>query len=218
MNRRATIALGVLFLLLVGFLIFFGVVLYDPAAHRTAAVLPQTPPGKMVAPQVSIIDPKRGAQKSRVQIVEFGDYQCEYCRQMEDTLNAALRTYPSLTLVWKDLPNVEAHPEAKNAALAARCAGKQGKFWEYHDALYANQTILNTELYPKLAQQLGLSTQNFQNCMDSQEMNPYLVRNVEEAQALGVDGTPYFFIGDVRISGQIAPGELAGILKNALAQ
>jgi len=211
LNRR--IAIAALFVLLGFFVVFYAFVLFDPAKKRADVLLPNNPAGATIAsPTVTFVDPKRGGQDAKISIVEFSDYGCAYCNQVETTLNAALRRYPDLQLVWKDLPNQTTHKEALPAALAARCAGRQDKFWEYHDALFANQEWLNQDLYPKIATDLGLNLAKFQACVTNGDETPIIQRNVDEAIALGVDGTPYFFIGETRISGQIKPAELVAIL------
>jgi protein-disulfide isomerase len=164
---------------------------------------------------VTFVDPKRGNVRGTVTLVEFGDYQCRYCGDMEAVLNAALRAHPNVVLVWKDLPNENIHRESVPAAVAARCAGRQGKFWEYHDLLFANQGDLGKDLYPRLAEELGLNVGRFTACLEGNDELPVIRRNIEEAIALGVDGTPYFFLGGVRLSGQISAKELEAALEAA---
>lgn len=219
MRYSKNIALAALFALLVFFMVFFGMFVFEPGKQRADAVLENQPTNASIAsPTVTIVDPKRGNPEAKVSIVEFSDYQCAYCRQMEPILNAALTKYPDLQLVWKDLPDQTAHAESLNAAIAARCAGRQGKFWEYHDALFTDQDWLGSDLYPKIADELGLNATKFQACIDNGDETPIVQRNVDEAIALGVDGTPYFFIGESRISGAVKPDELTAILDKVMAQ
>lgn len=208
--------LAALFALLIFFIVFYGFIIFEPGKRRAGQVVLNEPANaKLSVPTVSYIDPKRGDPHAVLSIVEWSDYQCVYCAAMETTLNQILRKYPKTQLVWKDLPNVTLHRESQNAANAARCAGRQGKFWEYHDALFADAENLGPNLYPQLAEQLGLNVQKFTTCLAGNEENAVVLRNVDEAMALGVDGTPYFFIGDLRLSGQTSPEELEAVIQKA---
>jgi len=101
-------------------------------------------------PRVEVgFDPARvrGDPKARVMIVEFSDFQCPYCAQVEATLKNVLAKHEGVVaLAFRDMPVTQIHPQALMAAEAARCAGEQGKFWEYHDLLFADQTKLDLEL------------------------------------------------------------------------
>ncbi len=210
------VALFTLLALLVLFLAFYAIVVVDPFKKRAREVVVNAPAtAALASPQITFADPKRGNVRGTVTLVEFGDYQCVYCKPMETTLNAALRAHPNLVLVWKDLPSTELHKEALPAANAARCAGRQGKFWEYHDLLFEEQANLGADLYPRLAERLGLQLGRFTACLAGNEENGIVLRNIEEAQALGVDGSPYFFLGAARITGAVTPAELAALLDQA---
>ena len=207
MPKMHRLALLFLFVLLAFFLIFFSVVIFEPFKKPNSRTdMPST--ATLGSPTVTFIDPRRGNVHGTIPLVEFGDYQCQFCKDMEPSLNAVLAEHPNLTLIWKDLPNSVIHNEAQNAALAARCAGRQGKFWEYHDLLFANQGGLGTALYPRLAEQIGLAAGKFAACLKDQEEKPIVLRNIDEAIALGVDGTPYFFLGSLRFSGQVRAEDL----------
>lgn len=213
MSKSQRLALLLLFLLLAGFLAMYAVVSLDLLGRRSKKVIVKAPPtATLSSPTITFIDPKRGNARGSVTLVEFGDYLCVYCKEMEAALNAALRAHPNLRLVWKDLPNSDLHKESPAAALAARCALRQGKFWEYHDALFENSDQLKEDLYPQLAEKLGLNVGKFTACLTNKEETPIIERNIEEATALGVDGTPYFFLNELRISGSVTAKELAEIL------
>jgi protein-disulfide isomerase len=219
MNKGRSVVILFLFLLLGFFLVFYSLVIFEPFKKRSENVLVNQPASATLGtPTVTFIDQKRGNVRGTITLVEFGDYQCRYCAEMEKTINDALIAHPNLVLIWKDLPNVSLHKESQNAANAARCAGKQGKFWEYHDALFANQESLDATLYPQLAEQLGVNIGRFLSCMQNKEEEPVILRNVDEAIALGVDATPYFFLGSLRLSGQLTPADLNAALKAAEAQ
>lgn len=84
-------------------------------------------------------NPSRGATSGSVVIVEFADYECPYCAAAATTINQVVQNYPQVTLYFRNFPLTQIHPYAQKAALAAECANEQGKFWEYHDLLFANQ-------------------------------------------------------------------------------
>jgi protein-disulfide isomerase len=92
---------------------------------------------------VTNVNPKKGAEEPVVQIIEFDDFECRHCSQLADDLDAVVETYPDkVQVVWKDMPNTSTHPHAEQAAIAAHCAKRQGKFWEYHDQLFAQQSLI----------------------------------------------------------------------------
>jgi protein-disulfide isomerase len=143
--------------------------------------------------------PTRGRPTARVTIVEFSDYQCIHCARF------FLEVYPEIDrdfilpggaqYVFKNFPVEAAHPEAFKAHEAAACAGDQGKYWEMHDTLFANQTSLGRQLYVSSAQSLGLDSAAFRTCLDSGKHAAMIRRDIEEATRGGVQGTPLFAIG-----------------------
>jgi protein-disulfide isomerase len=123
---------------------------------------------------------------------------------MERDLNQIITDYPNrVRVVWKDYPNEQAHPDAFASAKAARCAGLQGAFWQYHEMLLANQSATGIENHVIMAGQLGLDTESFRSCAASETMRPLILRDAEEAVRLRIDATPHIFIGDRRVSGAI---------------
>jgi len=174
----------------------------EPAATNadagTAAV------AALDAPTVVFGNPTKGAAKAKVTIVVFGDYQCEPCAQIDDSLGKIIKDMPDdVRVVWKDFPNTAQHKEALTAAVAARCAGLQGAFWDYHDVLFANQASLSIGNYPIIASQLGLDPDGFGSCLKDMTTQPIVERDFEEGQRLRVDATPYLFINSRRVSGAL---------------
>ncbi len=156
----------------------------------------------VTAPLVTTADPSIGPATAPVTLVDYGDYECPSCATIESTLNALKSSYgDSLRLVWKDLPNDSIHHEATNAAVAARCAGKQGKFWEYHALLMANQSQLGSGLYTELATQLKLNTGSFASCVTNKDTLPLVQRTYDEGIALGIPSTPSIWLNGVRFNG-----------------
>lgn len=171
---------------------------------------------KLDKPLNRATDPVIGKPQAPLSVVEFGDFQCPFCDEMATGLHALANKFPDrVKIIWKDAPNERTHPQAMNAALAGRCAAEQGAFAAYHDALFANQSNLNPTLYGQLAAELGLNGGAFDQCFSSKKWQSAIEANIAEAIALGIDGTPYVFIGTERISGQLDQKELERLITNA---
>jgi protein-disulfide isomerase len=146
-------------------------------------------------------DPFWGPEDAKVTIIEFSDYSCPHCRDFAlDTL-PRLKTANSerVRFVFRASPILG--PASGWAALAAECADDQGKFWEYHDLLFANQGSLSRENLTLYAQQLDLNIETFDACVDNQTYIDELRNDLADAQNAGVSGTPTFFINGQRIVG-----------------
>jgi len=131
-------------------------------------------------------------------VVEFSDYQCPFCRRFHaEVLPELRRDYidsGKMQLVFKDLP-LAMHRQALPAAVAARCAAAQGKFWEMNAALFTNQEKLSPQLYSGLAKTLGLDTGRFEECRADPATALTVQRDAGEARRFGVNSTPGFLIG-----------------------
>ena len=146
--------------------------------------------------------PFKGAERAAVTIVKFEDYQCPYCKTVQPTIAELLKKYDGkLRLVHKDLPLDEIHPQARQAAEAARCAGDQGKFWEYHDKLYANSPKAGVEELKSYAKDVGLNVASFEQCFTSGKFKGTVQKDLNEGAQLGLTGTPAFFINGREMSG-----------------
>jgi protein-disulfide isomerase len=144
----------------------------------------------------------RGDPQASITIIEFADFQCPYCKQTETTLNDLLRKYPGqVNVAFRDFPLGSIHPYAEKAAEAARCAGKQGKFWEFHDALFANQTKLDEAGLNATARTLGLDENSFQSCVATGEYKGQVSSDQEDGRKAGISSTPGFFINGIAVTG-----------------
>jgi protein-disulfide isomerase len=144
----------------------------------------------------------RGNAAAVVSIVEFGDFQCPYCRAVQPVLEQLLQKYAGrVSISFRDLPLRQIHPQAQQAAEAARCVGDQGKFWEYHDALYASQAKLGAADLLDQARAIGADTGQFQECLNSGKFRTQIQKDVEAAALAGVNATPMFFINGIQFSG-----------------
>jgi protein-disulfide isomerase len=120
--------------------------------------------------------------------------------------------------VHKDLPLEEIHPLARQAAEAGRCAGEQGKFWEYHDKLYVDSPKLSTEDLKSAAKDVGLNPQSFEQCLTSGKYRAAVQKDINDAAQLGLSGTPAFFINGREISGAQPLEAFSAIIDEELAQ
>jgi protein-disulfide isomerase len=146
--------------------------------------------------------PRRGPENAPVQVVEFADYQCPYCQKINPDLSKLLEDFGSkVAVVFKDFP-LPAHPAAKKAAEAARCAGAQGKFWEFHDALFQNKKLEVAELKEQ-ARAFHLDAASFDKCLDTGEQSGAVQKDVNQGQYLGLTGTPSFFVNGHFLSGAV---------------
>ena len=137
----------------------------------------------------------KGPKDAPITIIEFSDFQCPFCRNVVATVKEVMREYPT-TVRWafRDFPIASLHPKAPKAAEAARCAGEQGRFWEYHDVLFDSQAQAAAEDFKRYADQLKLEPKSFASCLDSGRQKVAVQSDVEEGARLGITGTPTFFI------------------------
>ena len=146
--------------------------------------------------------PVRGEAAAPITLVEFSDFHCPFCRRVKPTLARLLEQYAGkIRLVYKDLPLDSLHPQARRAAEAGRCAGEQGKFWEYHDLLIDRGNDASDGTLTAVAAQAGLDGPAFNACLASGKFREAIQRDVAEAERLGISGTPAFFINGRALSG-----------------
>ena len=151
--------------------------------------------------------PRLGSENAPVQIVEFADYECPYCQKVNEDLGKLREQFGSyVSIVYKDFP-LPMHPLAARAAEGARCAREQGKFWEYHDALFQTKKLQALQLKAE-ARTLNLDGDRFDKCLDSGSQIAPVKKDAEEAQRLGLQGTPSFFINGHFMSGSIGYAKL----------
>ena len=163
--------------------------------------------------------PFKGAEKAQVTIVKFEDFECPFCKNVQPTLAAVLKQYNGkLRVVHKDLPLEAIHPQAQLAAEAARCAGDQGNFWEYHDTLYAKAPKLAAADLKAYAKDMGLDMTKFDQCLSSDKFKGLVQKDLSEGAKLGLTGTPTFLINGREISGALPVESFAAIIDEELGQ
>jgi len=160
----------------------------------------------------------RGNPKAPVVIVEFSDFQCPYCRSVQPTLKNLLAKYEGrVSLSYRDLPLRDIHPQAQMAAEASRCAGDQGKFWEYHDLLFENPNKLNREGLVEQARSLKLDEKQFDSCLSSGKYKAQVEHDRQLGMRAGLTGTPGFFINGNMLSGNLPQDSFEKVIQSELA-
>lgn len=154
--------------------------------------------------------------KGKVLLVEFSDFQCPYCARAIAPLKQFLSENPDrVTLAFKNFPLRSIHPQAMPAAQAAWAAQQQGKFWEYHDELFANQAKLGDDLYGELAKKLGLDVAKFDRDRASEAAKKAVTDDAMLAESLGLEGTPTFLMAGEPVQGAPSPEALKAALERA---
>jgi protein-disulfide isomerase len=151
--------------------------------------------------EVAATGPARGPDNAPVTIVEFSDFQCPFCSRAAETVHQVMDAYPGkVRLVFRHFP-LAFHKQAPKAGEAAVCANEQGKFWEYHDALFKAQDKLMPDDLKAHAKAVGMDEKKFNECLDSGKQAEVVKKDMEAGQKVGVSGTPAFFINGVMLSG-----------------
>ncbi len=178
--------------------------LLQAAQEGAQAPQPTQPPPRIEGVSADD-DPFLGPEDAPITIVEFSDFQCPYCaRFRQQTFDALFEQYgDQIRLVYRDFPLNSIHPEAQKAAEASQCAHEQGKYWEMHDAMFANQAItgLSIDALSSMAEQIGLDVDTFTACVDSGKYADEVANDLRDGSSYGVTGTPTFFINGVRLVG-----------------
>jgi protein-disulfide isomerase len=150
--------------------------------------------------------PVTGSPDALVTLVEFSDYQCPFCGRAHSTIQQLQKDYGSrLRVVMREFPLTTIHPMARGAALAAIAAGNQGKHWEMHDKLFANQRALDATALEGYARELGLDIARFQADIASPRSTAIIERDTELGSGVGVNSTPAIFINGRRLPGGASP-------------
>jgi protein-disulfide isomerase len=165
----------------------------DLKTKAGGAVKVMLDPPRYTVPTVAS-DPVRGNAAAKVTIIEFSDYQCPFCARVNPTLDMVRTFYgDKVKIVFKDYP-LPNHAEAPKAAEAARCAGEQNKYWEMHDAMFANQRSLQLPVLKQSARAIGLDGTAFDACLDSGKHAAAVQAGIELGNKVGVNSTPSLYI------------------------
>ena len=217
---------GVFFLVIMALVLSYGAALLFEVVKMIEAYQQQLPTsGDMAVSQNNEIrkvaetsdDPYWGPANADIVIVEFSDFQCPYCAQEFSNLKKIRQEYQSkVKIIYRDMPNIVDHDQALGAAMAAECADEQGKFWPYHDLLFANQANLSDENFKLWAGQIKLKQEQFDNCLDSQKYKNEVLNDLAEGLKLNITGTPTFFVNGNMAAGVITYEQFKELLDKAL--
>ncbi|MGK7874260.1 MAG: DsbA family protein [Xenococcaceae cyanobacterium] len=160
---------------------------------------------------VIAFSPTTGAREAKVVLVEFSDFQCPFCAKAHNTIQQFMAKHgDEVTLVYKHYPLSAIHPQAMSAAKAAWAANQQGKFWQYQDALFAQQNQLGEDLYLDLAQTLNLDLEQFNR--DREAADSAIEGDMQLAEKLGLTGTPFFVMNGEIFSGAVELAQIEEVL------
>ena len=163
-------------------------------------------------------DPSLGSPSAKVTIIEYGDFGCTTCRGWEQAgvLKQIVASYgDQVHFVWRDYPIITA--QSPQAAEAGQCAFDQGKFWQYHDLLYAKAPALSISDLKSYAVQIGLNTTRFDQCLDSEQDKAKVDQSMAEARGYGFIGTPSFIVNGQKVIGPASFSQFKSMIDPILA-
>lgn len=195
-----------------------------PAGQQQAGAQPSVAPGTPVNVSVGNL-PVMGNKDAKVKVIEFADFQCPFCEQWfknvePSIINDYVKT-GKIAFYWRDYAFLG--QESNDAANAARCANEQGKFWDFHDYLYNHQGQENSGTFSKdnlkkFAADMGLNTDQFNSCIDSDKFSKDVQTDLSDGQKAGVNGTPTVFVNGVAIVGAQPYSAFKSAIDAALAK
>jgi protein-disulfide isomerase len=177
-------------------------------AHSRAVTLAVTP---------DPTDHFQGSLHAPVTLVEYGDFECPSCKVAVQTPRLLLDRFPNrIRFIFRHFPLQEAHPHALLAAEVSETAGAQGKFWQMHDKMFANQQALDRPSLEKYAGEIGLDVGKFKADLDSGKYKDAINKDVEYAKTVNVNGTPAFFVNGHFINGAMPYENFAQVIDEEL--
>ncbi len=190
-----------------------------PAAAKKAPDAEPTPETDQTIFKVDAgKSPSRGPKNAPVTLVLYSDFQCPFCKRVEPTITQLEKEFPGkIRVVWKDFP-LDFHQNARPAAIAARVAGEEGKFWQMHAKLMENQTALDRPSLEKYAQEIGVNVGKLKAALDANKYAADIDADMKSAQAMGIQGTPASFINGRKIPGAYPYETFKAIVEQELAK
>ena len=193
---------------------------YDGICERNVkALVAHAPsPAPSVVVPLRANDPVRGNPRAPVTLVVFSDFQCPFCARAEETLGQVQKAYgDKVRIAWKHQP-LSIHANAFPAAVASEAAREQGKFWEMHDRMFANQTALSAEAYERWASELGLDLDRFRRSLKDQKLAQRVHDDSSLGSRIGADGTPTFFVNGERVLGAVSFEQMKIVIDRQLSR
>jgi len=180
--------------------------------------LPTFPTNGVTVNVITTDDPYDGPLDAKVTVVEFGDFQCPFCKQEFPILRELASKYNDrVRFIWRDFPISSIHPEAQLAAEAGECANEQESFWLFHDILFLNQENLSKKDLLLYASKIGLNTQQFTQCISSNKYKKEVLADIQDGISAGVVGTPTIFINNRPFNGALPKRILQQLIDDELA-
>jgi len=169
-------------------------------------------------PIVSNDDPMLGNKEALITIVQFSDFNCKFCQEQFQILNKIIMQYQDkIKFIRKDYPEYNQESASYQSAIAARCAQEQNKFWEFHNELYLATTTLDKNLFINTAKKINLNKNQFITCLDQPQNAITLIQNnIEEANALDINGVPFIYINKQEFMGSVSEESLEKIIQKEL--
>jgi len=187
----------------------------DSLRDKTAVAILMQPPVVHVNYDAARV---QGDPDAPITIVEFADFQCPFCSRVQPLLKNLLTKYKGkVKLAYLDFPLVAIHPHAQAAAGASRCALAQGKYWEMHDAIFADQSKLDETSLAKTAGGLGMDQNSFESCLNSGKYKKLVEKDFEAGSEAGVNATPTFFINGELLGGMQPDANFERIIERQLS-
>ena len=174
------------------------------------------PKGKVIEVKVNDDDASKGNKSAKVTVVEFSDFQCPFCKRASGNAEAILKAYgDKVRVVFRHFP-LPMHESAHKAAQAAQCMNDQGKFFEYHDKLFANNTALAEADLKKYVTELGGDVAKFEDCLKKEKYKAKVDKDIADGQKYGVSGAPTYFINGNMVVGAVSFEELKSTIDGAM--
>ena len=170
----------------------------DGAAAQPTAELAEVP-------EVTSDDNVRGPSDAKVTLISYSDFECPYCTKFSETIEQIADEYgDDIRVVFRHFP-LSFHANAKPAAMAAECAGEQGKFWEMHDIIFdfSFDGNMDVEIWKDYAENYGLDMDDYNDCMDNEKYADKIIEQMKDGAAAGVRGTPATFVNGKMVSGAL---------------
>ncbi len=174
------------------------------------------PKGKVVEVKVNDDDASKGSKSAKVTVVEFTEFQCPFCKRASGNYDSIVKTYgDKVRYVFKHFP-LPMHERAHKASEAAQCMNDQGKFFEYHDKLFANNTALTDADFSKYVTEVGGDVVKFEDCFKKEKYKAKVDKDMADAQKYGVSGAPTYFINGNMVVGAVSFDELKQTIDSAM--